>query len=192
MVTSTASSTASDLPGDEHQRDVARVGVVRAVLAREQGVEHPRPDLARPPVQHEHVDDPLDEREERDQHDGGTSASVQRQSPTSSAGDQRADEQRRRSSTATGGCTNPRAASRRVTWLRRLPVIRGLVVAQPGERPGVGVGEAVRRVARPVRGVRSVSLMGASPVRRARPAAWPSRGRAVRWPGAARSRRRRR
>ena len=54
-------------PRDEHQGEVAGVGVVLAVLAGEQGVDLDRPEPAGPPVQDPDVDDPLDHREQRDQ-----------------------------------------------------------------------------------------------------------------------------
>ena len=49
-------------------RHVARVDVVFAVLAGQQGVDGEPAEPAWPPVQHEHVDHPLEEREERHHH----------------------------------------------------------------------------------------------------------------------------
>ena len=56
------------LPRDEDQRDVARIAVVRAVLAGEQRVDRHRPDAARPPVQDEDVHEPLVHREHGEHH----------------------------------------------------------------------------------------------------------------------------
>jgi hypothetical protein len=58
------------LPRDEHQRDVAGIGMVQAMLARDERVEGEPPDAARPPVQDAHVHQPLVEGKRRDRDRG--------------------------------------------------------------------------------------------------------------------------
>ena len=51
------------------ERHVARVDVMLAVLAGQQGVDGDGPEPSWPPVQHEYVHDPLEEREQRQHRD---------------------------------------------------------------------------------------------------------------------------